>query len=158
MNNEDLGDQADKLGVKVDDLGLKVDRQTKALEELAERQTRTERVSTRTAVAVAAAIAILVAAAWLGYQQVVTVGQQAVLGAEQQRVNDQLAGVIAEQRRVIEESFCPVFSLLIGGYDPSTRPEGPARDAYVRTYETFRKSYDALHCTGQLVPPRTPGS
>jgi hypothetical protein len=148
--NDDLGDQANKLGVKVDDLGVKVDRQTEALQELGERQTRTEKVSTRTAVAAVIAIAILAAAGWLGYKQVVTSGQLAQVVAEQQRAAE-------DQRRVVQDALCPVFGLLIGGYDPTTRPEGPARDQYEQTYATFRKSYDALHCTSQLVPPRTPG-
>lgn len=133
----DLGDRADRLGEKVDGLGVKVDRHTASLKELGERQTRTERMSTRTAVAAVIAVAILAAGAWLGYRQFV---------------------LAEEQRRVTQEALCPVFGLLLGGYDPSTRPEGPARDQYIATYDTFRTSYGALRCTAQFVPPRTPGS
>jgi hypothetical protein len=161
VNSEDLGDlsdQADKLGVKVDDLGVKVDRQTKSLVELGQRQTRTEQMSTRTAVAAVIAIAVLAGGSWLGYRQVVSAAQLSGVVEQQRIANQQLAAVVADQRRVTEDALCPVFALLIGGYDPSTRPPGEAREQYERTFQTFRDSYDALRCTAQLVPPRSPGS
>jgi hypothetical protein len=144
VSDDDLGTQADKLG-------RKVDRLTETLKELGERQTRTERLSTRTAVAAVIAIAILAGGSWLGYRQVVTSGQLSMVVGEQQQTAE-------DQRRVTEDALCPVFALLIGGYDPSSRPEGPAREQYERTFQTFRTSYDALRCTTQFVPPRTPGS
>lgn len=59
---------------------------------------------------------------------------------------------------VVADSLCPVFALVLGGYDPTTRPAGQSRETYEHTFDTFRGSYEALRCTAPLVPPRVPGS
>lgn len=56
-----------------------------------------------------------------------------------------------------QRSLCPLFALVVGGYDPSTRPEGVARDRYVATFASFRVAYDELRCIAPLVPPRIEG-
>lgn len=55
---------------------------------------------------------------------------------------------------VVQESLCPVYGLVLGGYNPSTRPEGPARDEYNKTFQAMRDAYIPLECVGGLVPPR----
>lgn len=70
-----------------------------------------------------------------------------------------LIGVVAwrgivTDRRV--DAICPVLALAIGGYDPTTRPEGDARDRYVASFEVMRQSYAGLGCTSPIVPPRKP--
>ncbi len=59
---------------------------------------------------------------------------------------------LATDRRV--DSLCPVLALVIGGFDPSTRPAGPARDAYVANISVLTRTYGQLGCTDPLVPPR----
>lgn len=57
------------------------------------------------------------------------------------------------------DAICPVLALVVGGADPSTRPEGPARDAYVRSIEVMRSAYVGTGCAqvAPLVPPRSTG-
>lgn len=57
-------------------------------------------------------------------------------------------------RTVVSDVLCPVFALVVGGYDPDSRPAGAARDTYEQTFTVMRNAYGALQCTGPLVPPR----
>jgi hypothetical protein len=82
----------------------------------------------------------------------------AVLGYSQLVTNDRLDVVVEDQRRVTQEVLCPLFSLVLGGYDPDSRPVGPARDQYVATFAEFSRIYMRLECTAPAVPPRVPGS
>jgi hypothetical protein len=63
--------------------------------------------------------------------------------------------VIATDHRV--DAICPILALVVGGADPSTRPEGPARDAYIRGMSVMRDGYEQFGCRtiAPLVPPRT---
>ena len=62
---------------------------------------------------------------------------------------------LATDRRL--DAFCPVLALVVGGYDPSTRPAGPARDKYEASFAVMRQAYAELGCdrSSPLVPPRT---
>lgn len=60
-------------------------------------------------------------------------------------------GIITDRR---VDAICPVLALVIGGYDPLTRPEGPARETYVQSFDVMRRSYAQLGCTQAIVPPR----
>lgn len=53
------------------------------------------------------------------------------------------------------DGLCPLFALIIGGADPSSRPEGPARDQYTETIRVITQAYGQLGCIDPLVPPRT---
>lgn len=55
-----------------------------------------------------------------------------------------------------EETLCPFFSLVLGTYNPNSRPEGAARQTYIEQFEAMRRGYAALDCTAPLVPPATP--
>lgn len=63
--------------------------------------------------------------------------------------------VIATDHRV--DAICPILALVVGGADPSTRPAGPARDAYVAGMNVMRDGYEQFGCAtiAPLVPPRT---
>lgn len=58
----------------------------------------------------------------------------------------------ATDRRL--DKLCPVLALLVGGYDPNTRPPGEARAKYDDSFGVMRQSYRDLACTQPLVPPR----
>ena len=51
--------------------------------------------------------------------------------------------------------LCPLYGLILGGYDPNSRPEGDARRKYEETFAVIRQGYGVLRCTNPLVPPRT---
>jgi hypothetical protein len=53
------------------------------------------------------------------------------------------------------DGLCPLFALIIGGADPESRPEGPARDQYNATIRVITQAYSQLDCLDPLVPPRT---
>lgn len=53
------------------------------------------------------------------------------------------------------QGVCPVYALLVGGYNPASRAEGADRDAYIQTYKTIRDAYTALECKQAPVPPRS---
>lgn len=57
------------------------------------------------------------------------------------------------------DAFCPLLALVVGGADPSTRPAGPARDAYVSGMAVMAHTYEDLGCAtiAPLVPGRTGG-
>lgn len=64
----------------------------------------------------------------------------------------------ATDRRL--DALCPVLALTVGSYNPDSRPEGPARDAYIAAMDVMRHAYQDTACAdvAPLVPPRTPGS
>lgn len=59
----------------------------------------------------------------------------------------------ATDRRV--DAICPVLALVVGGFDPSSRPAGSAREAYIANLTVMHQAYVDLGCTTPLVPPRT---
>lgn len=129
-----VGGQPDDLaaaagGLRDEVAGLRLD-----VQQFGRRLTRTERKSGRTVLFVGALTALVLLVGLVAWQQAAT----------QQRLED-----------VTQQSLCPTFALLLGGFDPSTRAEGPARDQYVATFASFRRSYDVLRCEAPFVPPRT---
>lgn len=67
--------------------------------------------------------------------------------------------VAATQEREIhtrQDSLCPLYSLILGTYNPNTRAEGADRQAYIDQFKVMRQAYDALDCTSPLVPPAIP--
>lgn len=132
LRREDLAVAARELKGEVADL-------RDAVDNLVIRTTRAERATFRTALAAGVLLVVVALLGWTAYAQYQT--------------SQRLEGLI-------QRALCPVFALVVGGYDPTTRPEGPARDQYVHTFEVMRAGYDELACRGSapLVPPRTPGS
>lgn len=129
-----VGEEPDDLaaaagGLRNEVSGLRLD-----VQQFGRRLSRTERVSGRTVLFVGALAVLVLLVAFVAWQQHET----------QQRLED-----------VTQQSLCPTFALLLGGFDPSTRAEGAPRDQYVATFESFRRSYEVLRCEAPLVPPRT---
>lgn len=125
----DLARSADDLTGEVRGLRL-------AVEQLDRRTARAELVSGRAAAAAAILLLLLGLMGWVVWQ-------------EQQTA--------ARVESLTQRSLCPVFALVVGGYDPQTRPEGPARDRYIATFEVMRVAYDELGCVAPLVPKREDG-
>jgi hypothetical protein len=69
---------------------------------------------------------------------------------------DSVAEVQAREARTRQEALCPLYSLILGSFNPSSRPEGDAREKYIQQFEIMRTAYATLDCTGPLVPPATP--
>lgn len=79
-------------------------------------------------------------------------GGMGILVFQQFRTSDRLEGVV-------QRSLCPVYGLVVGSYDPSTRPDtGPKptpRDQYVATFQVMRDGYNELQCTAPIVPKKS---
>jgi hypothetical protein len=54
------------------------------------------------------------------------------------------------------EVLCPLYSVFLGSYNPSTRSPGTDRKTYEDTFQVIRDGYQHLGCTSPLVPPATP--
>lgn len=73
--------------------------------------------------------------------------------------NNEIRATQAREAQTRQEALCPLYGLILGSYNPNSRPEGEARDKYVQQFDIMRTAYAALDCTGpagDLVPPRTP--
>lgn len=130
----ELEDSADRLAGDVAGLSERVDKLSLSLDQLGRRTSRTERLTTRNALVAALLVAALLIVGWVAY------GQQQTAN----RLGD-----------VTQLSLCPVFKLVLGGYDPQSRPAGDARAQYEQQFSVMRDAYARLQCTGELVPPRT---
>lgn len=115
---------------------------SEAVEQLDRRTNRSEKVVIGVVVGLVLTIALAIA---LG------------IGFIQLRVTaDDVAETEARETRTREETLCPFFSLVLGSYNPDSRPEGEARQIYVEQFEAMRLGYAALECTAPLVPPASP--
>jgi hypothetical protein len=65
-----------------------------------------------------------------------------------------LVGVIDRERSTRQDAMCPLYSLLLGSYNPSSRAEGGDRDTYNQVFITLQRSYDSLDCDDPIAPPR----
>lgn len=126
----------DDLATAARELKDEVAELREAVETLTPRTVRAEFVAR---VGIALALALVLGGAVLGWNII-----------QQRHTSDRLESVT-------QSALCPVFGLLLGGYDPNTRPEGPARDQYMQTFEVMRGAHEALACRGPLVPKREDG-
>lgn len=125
---DDLATAARELKGEVAELRLSV-------EQLDDRTKRAER-ATRTGMWVSGLLLVVVAL--LGW-----------VAAQQYQTAVRLDGLV-------QRSLCPVYGLVVGGYDPTTRAAGPDRDKYEANFAVMRRAYDELRCSPtSLVPPRT---
>lgn len=138
---EELKRRTDELDRHVQGLGEKIDANTLALNQVNVRQDRSERKSRFLVLAAVALLGGFLVLGWVVWQQHLV----------DQRVNN-----------LVEQSLCPVYALVVGSYDPTSRPlnpdgsyEGSPRQKYVDNQGVMLDAYRALHCRGQLVPPRT---
>ena len=84
---------------------------------------------------------------WTALTAVIALGLAAAVGITAIR------GVETDRRI---DAICPVLALTVGSYNPTSRPEGAARDAYIAAFTVMRQSYVATGCdhVAPLVPPR----
>lgn len=80
----------------------------------------------------------------------------AVVLANQVSISERVATAVEREAHTREDALCPVFGLLLGNYNPESRPAGPGRDQYIATFDVMRRSYDNLSCPGGIVPPAAP--
>lgn len=69
-------------------------------------------------------------------------------------VNGQLQAAIAREAVVRQQALCPLYGLLLGSYNPTSRAEGKDRDSYNAAFVTLRDGYNVLDCVNPIVPPR----
>lgn len=67
-----------------------------------------------------------------------------------------LAATQERELRTRQEALCPLYGLILGSFNPQSRPEGEAREKYIKQFEVMRTAYDVLDCAGPLVPPPIP--
>jgi hypothetical protein len=75
--------------------------------------------------------------------------------ANQFNASYDLRAAVEREATTRNQGICPLYSLIIGGYNPDSRPAGPARDSYVQAFKTINNAYTALECKQPPVPPRT---
>jgi hypothetical protein len=144
---EDLAKAARELKKEVADLRGEVNN-------LNTRTQRAEKATFRSAVVI-------------GFLLMLTLG----LGAQawqNGQTSDRLDALIAARTKQVDGAFCPFYQLILGSYDPDTRPlnpdgsyEGSPRQRYIDGFDGphgLRDQYAALTCKGNLIPPRIPGS
>lgn len=138
---EELKRKADVLHQDVQDLRTTVEGNTVAeqrlalsYEQLVQRMNRSDRDRKWVVVAVLILAAMVLAGGWVLYR-----GEQTA----------------REQQQLRSDVLCPLYGLILGGYDPETRPPGDARQKYEDTFVVIRQGYGVLRCTAPLVPPRS---
>lgn len=131
---KDLTAQAKVLADRVGALSV-------AVEKLDERSTRNERI----AVGVMAGLVLCL---------ILTSAVVFVL-VQLQDNNRRIEAVIDRELQTRQDALCPLYSLILGNYNPESRPEGEARDRYNEQFEVMRGAYQALDCQQPLVPPAT---
>jgi hypothetical protein len=129
-----LTDQAKELRNAVAALALSVD-------QLDRRTTRSERITT-------AVVLILMIVLVLAVAVGITLAQQFA-------INDRLETAIQREAQTRQQVLCPLYRLLVGSYNPESRPPGPARDEYLRTSKVILDSYPRLDCTNPVTPGAT---
>lgn len=82
---------------------------------------------------------------------ILSVAVAIVLG-QQAATNDRLQTAIQRETQTRQEVLCPLYSLIVGAYNPNSRPPGPARDEYVRNFKVIVDSYPKLNCDHQVTP------
>lgn len=69
-------------------------------------------------------------------------------------LSDHLQGAIVRESTTRQQALCPLYGLLLGSYNPTSRAEGADRDKYNQAFVTLRDGYDSLDCVSPVVPPR----
>jgi hypothetical protein len=146
MNEPDPDEAStiERLSRRADQLATQVDELTEEVKTLNRRQGRTERMSIRTATGLAFLTALALLVGMLAWQQLTT--------------REQVQTLVDREVQTRDQALCPLTGLLLGSYDPSTRPPGPARDKYEEAFRVMRDAYAALGCLTPLVPRRLPNT
>lgn len=128
-----LTEQAKILGDKVGGLAL-------AVEHLDRRTGRNERVQMWVVFGLLLDLVLSIAVALVVTNQIT--------------VNNDIKAAVAREATTRNDGICPLYSLIIGSYNPGSRAEGKDRDAYVAAYKTMGDAYRSLECRADPVPPR----
>lgn len=136
---EDLATTARELKKEVGDLRG----------EVSNLRVRAERLDRRSGLAGLFIVGLILAAVWLAI------------------VSYQTSQTSARVEAITQRALCPMYALVLGGYDPSTRElnpdgsyEGSARQKYVTNFEGPDGLFSqraGLPCIGPLTPPRSDG-
>jgi hypothetical protein len=118
-----------------------IDELTKSINELLHRTARSEEQIARSERQTRWQWVVITAIAVLFTVQGVTTYQQVQTS---NRLDDTRAGVL-----------CPLFSVFLGSYNPTTRAAGADRETYEATFAVIRGGYHDLACTTPFVPPPT---
>lgn len=54
--------------------------------------------------------------------------------------------------------LCPLYSTILGSYNPDSRRPGQDRTTYENVFSQIRAGYEHLNCTTPLVPKPTPAT
>lgn len=133
MPIQTLTDQAKALGDRVASLTLAVD-------QLHRRTDRTERVQAFVVFGLLLNLLLCVAVALVVVNQI--------------SASADLRAAIQREEVTRNQGVCPIYSLLLGSFNPTSRAEGPDRDAYIKIFKSIDASYRALECKQAPVPPR----
>lgn len=138
--SDELISAADRLGERVERLDLTV-------KHLSERTERTEKVTGWTGLAILIVIGVLAALGWAIWQN--------------HLVSDRVEQTSQRVETLTQRSLCPVYGLVVGGYDPTTRalnPDGSypgsAREKYDQGFDVMRSAWAALGCSSRDVIPK----
>ena len=139
---EELKRQNRELSDRVHHLAEVIDANTLALNQVHDRQDRSERKGRFLVLGAIVLLGGFLLLGWVAWQQ--------------HRTDERLS-------IVVQDSLCPVYALVVGGYDPDSRSlnpdgsyEGSARQKYIDNHQVMSRAYDQLGCANtSLVPPRT---
>lgn len=126
-----LAARAEQLSKEVKELRL-------AVNQLKPRVERAERITVRAAIVATVIVVLTVVVGFVGYRQILAEAQ-----------------IDSTNTRI--DGLCPILALVVGGADPQSRAEGPAREQYERAVGVMRQAYADLGCTTPFVPPRVNG-
>lgn len=135
MTHEGLVAQAQKLAETVGALVTAVDK-------LDERTNRSERIVIGVVFGVLLSVVLSIAVGLIVWTQINT--------------NGRLQATIDREAATREQALCPLYSLIVGSYNPGSRAEGEDRQQYEATFQAMRDAYDSLDCPGGVVPPAQP--
>jgi hypothetical protein len=72
--------------------------------------------------------------------------------------NLQVQQAVAREAATRQEVLCPLYGVIVGSFNPDSRPPGPQRDEYLRNFEVINGSYPKLNCANPVVPGSTAGT
>lgn len=67
----------------------------------------------------------------------------------------QTSETAAQLQRVTQLGVCPAAAIIVGGASADPRP-AESQDAYLAALDSLARSREALGCTDPIVPPRDP--
>ena len=129
-----------ELAVQAQALADTVGVLAEAVDNLNRRTNKTEKTTILVALGLAVDLVLSIAVAVLVWSQIT--------------VSSDLQAAIARETSTRQDALCPLYGLLLGSYNPTSRAEGPARDQYNEAFQVMRAAYNSLDCESPVVPPR----